>query len=76
VTRTGRFVAAVGATALGVLAVAVYSLSLGQVMPDGGGVAFTVASGLVACALFGVVTAAFYTWTVDNPFVSRHQPRR
>ena len=68
VMRTGRFVASVGAVVLGLLALGMYGLLLSVVAP-GGGVVLALACGILGCAVFGVVTAAFYTWTVDGQFV-------
>jgi hypothetical protein len=68
VTRTGRLVAGLGASVLGLLALGSYVLLLGVIAPDGG-IVLALMSGVMGCIVFGVVTAAFYTWTVDGRFV-------
>lgn len=67
-TRIGRFVALIGAAVLGLLVTLAVLLVFRAIVPDPPlAVAWVVF--VAALALFGVTTAAFYTWTVDGRFV-------
>ena len=73
-TRIGRFVAALGAVAFGLVLTAAYWIVVDLVAP---GRTFVLAAitWLVGAALFGVAVGAMYTWTVDGAFVFR-RPRK
>ena len=67
-TRTGRFVAGVGAVVLGVVAVV-----LVQVVMSAVGLDQWWLVGVASLVAFGLTVAALYTWAVDGPFVRSHR---
>ena len=69
-TRIGRFVAGVGATVIGLVVTTCYYLAVARIDPEPGTV-WAILLGLAGFAVFGVVTAALYTWAVNGPFVRR-----
>jgi hypothetical protein len=67
-TRIGRIVAGVGAVVGGLVALVVTTIALHALTPDPRAWV-ALAEGLLGFVVFGVTTAALYTWTVDGPFV-------
>ena len=68
--RMSRFVAAVGAIVLGLIVTVAYFFALDRFGPEAGTV-WAILFGIAGFAVFGVVTAALYTWAVNGPFVRR-----
>ena len=71
-TRTGRVVAGVGATVLGLVALGLFRVFAYWLGLDVGSLA-AFAFGALGLVVFAVVTAAFYTWAVDGRFVMRRR---
>jgi hypothetical protein len=74
VTRIGRFAAALGVVAFGLVLTAAYWIVVDLFAPDRTLVLGAI-TWLVGVALFGVGVGAMYTWTVDGAFVLR-RPRK
>ena len=67
-TGIGRFVAGVGAVVLGLVATVAYFVVVNALGLEPGSV-WLIALVLLGFAVFGLVTAALYTWSVDGRFV-------
>jgi hypothetical protein len=70
-TRTGRFVAGVGAATLGVVAAVAFSLCVRALFGESPPYASTF--DVLGLTTFGITAAAFYTWAVDGAFVFRRR---